>query len=166
LVHIKGYDVLIDAFAQVSKEEPTAILIIGGDGPTRSDLVALTRQKGLDHKVLLPGVIMDTGKLYACCDVYVNSSRHEGLPITLLEAMAHKKPIVATNVGGNTEVIMNEITGLTVEAMHPETLADALLRVLRDKKLATDLAANAYQYFIDNFTIQKHCAELSKIYLS
>lgn len=85
--------------------------------------------------------------------------------MTLLEAIAHGKPIVATDVGGNPEVVRNGETGLLVPPEHPAALADALLTLLRDEPLCQRLGQQANRLFEKEYTIHRHCEKLADYYL-
>ena len=99
LTRQKGFDVLIEAFRRVAAEVPEAVLLIGGEGEDQTEIQRLALASGFGDRIRLPGLIGDIHELLAVSDLYVNSSRWEGLPMTLLEAMAHGLPLVATRVG-------------------------------------------------------------------
>ena len=162
----KGYDLLVEAFGRVVKKEPKAVLLIGGDGPDREKLERQVMAKGMQESIHLLGLVNDVDALFEICDIYVNSSRWEGLPVSLLEAMAHKKPIVATNVGGNSEIIKNGETGLLVPPERPDLISEAILKVFEDRSLAGRLGAKAFELFKEHYSINKHCAILASEYLA
>jgi glycosyltransferase involved in cell wall biosynthesis len=124
----KGLDVLLSAAALV----PEATFVIAGDGPERTGLEARARALDLAHRVSFLGDRKDIGALLAVCDVFVLPSRFEGLPISVLEAMAAAKPVVATRVGGTDEVVVDGETGVLVPSGDPESLATALRLMLED----------------------------------
>jgi len=104
---------------------------------------------GLQAIIKLPGSISEFHEVYAACDLYVNSSRWEGLPMTLLELMAHGKPMVATDVGGNAEVVHDGITGILVLPEDPDKLSGAIIQMLKDDSLG-ERAGNVAHYLIRN----------------
>lgn len=165
LTRQKGFDVLIEAFRKVVKDVPEAVLLIGGDGDEKKRLDDMVRSAGLESQVKLPGLIDEVNELLAACDLYVNSSRWEGLPMTLLEAIAHGKPIVATNVGGNSEVVCDGVTGSLVPTENPERLADALIRMLKDDNFRERAGNAALELFKQEYVIDKHCEILEGYYL-
>jgi len=160
----KGYDILINAFKQVAEHVPEAVLCIGGEGEQRQRLNEQIAFNNLQEKVKLIGHVENVDELLSICDVYVNSSRWEGLPITLLEAMAHRRAIVATDVGGNSEVIRHERTGLLVPPGDAEKLGRALITVLSNSELKDRLGTEAYKLFQLEYSIEKHCEELCGYY--
>ncbi|HBG04813.1 MAG: hypothetical protein A2075_11560 [Geobacteraceae bacterium GWC2_58_44] len=165
LVKLKGFDLLIEAFQRVVAEVPEAVLLIGGDGAERSRLNELVQCAGLEASVRIHGMVSNIHEVMAACDLYVNSSRWEGLPMTLLEAMAHGKPMVATNVGGNPEVVQDGVTGILVPPEDPLSLANAMIRMLKDDLTREDAGKAAFALFSNNYTIKKHCKSLAEYYL-
>lgn len=164
LVRQKGYDVLIDAFKEVVRDCPEVALIIAGQGPDHDALVNQVKKAGLEDKIFFPGMINDINSLLSQCPIYVNASRWEGLPISLIEAMAHHMGILATHVGGNIEVITHMQTGICVPPENSEALANALVQLIQDERLRQQLAKNAYELFIKSYSIHEHCGKLAKLY--
>jgi glycosyltransferase involved in cell wall biosynthesis len=164
LIKLKGFDVLIEAFQRVVAELPDAVMLIGGDGEEKVRLMDMVKSAGLSEQVGFPGVVSETHEVLAACDLYVNSSRWEGLPMTLLEAMAHGKPMIATNVGGNSEVVQDGVTGMLVPPEDPQLLADAIIRMLKDDGFREDAGNAAFTLFSEKYTIDKHCEALAEYY--
>ena len=165
LIPEKGYDVLIEAFRSVVQQVPNAVLLIAGDGVERQTLLERITSTRMQGHVRLLGMVHEVGALYGLCDVYVNSSRLEGLPMTLLEAMAHRRAIVATEVGSTPEVVRDGITGLLVPPEEPEKLGYAITKLLLDRGMRDRLGGEAYALFAGEYTIEKHCEALADYYL-
>ena len=117
---------LLTAFYALLRRKPQARLLIAGDGPLRGEIENQIRQMELSDRVRLLGMRTDTPSLYRACDAYVMSSAWEGIPSTILEAMACKRPVVATSVGGVKEVVTNCESGFTVTRKDHGALADAM----------------------------------------
>jgi len=164
LIEAKGYDVLIESFYEVVQSLPDVVLIIGGDGPEKNLLQGKINEYGLQDKVYLIGLVDDVNSLYQYASVYVNSSRWEGLPMTLLEAMAHEKAIVATNVGGNSELVINGKTGVLVDNVNSLEIADAIYSLLDDKNKCKALSKGASDLFMKKYSIEEHCKILAQEY--
>lgn len=162
----KGYDILIEAFRRVFEKEPNTILLIGGDGSERNALERQISTGGMKEHVRLLGFVNNAHELLEICDVYVNSSRTEGLPMTLIEAMAHRKPIIATDVGGNSEVVRNNETGFLVPPERSDMIASALLELIKNRTLQEKLGEGGFTLFQEKYTIEKHCDILTKEYLA
>jgi glycosyltransferase involved in cell wall biosynthesis len=135
----KGHSYLLKAAALV----PEGLFVLAGDGPERRPLEEMTRALGLQERIRFLGHRQDIPQLFACCDLFVLPSLFEGLPLSILEAMAAGKPIVATAVGGSDEAIVDGVTGLLVPPADPVSLAAAIRRLLSDRELASRLATAA-----------------------
>lgn len=130
LDRIKGQDILLAAMPHVRNAVPAVRLTIVGDGPTRSALAAQARQLGVDSIVEFAGATDDVRPWLQAADLFVLPSRSEGISLALLEAMACGIPVVATDVGGNHEVIRSNTVGALVAAEQPEQLAAAMVKLL------------------------------------
>jgi sugar transferase (PEP-CTERM/EpsH1 system associated) len=146
---VKGYESLIRAFALVRLRHPRArLLLVGGvlssvgHDATREQMGILQRvaaECGAQEAVHFSGDRRDIPALMSLCRVYVNASRFEGMSNTILEAMASARPVVATEVGGNPELVVNEQTGFLVPVDQPLIMADRLDAILADPTLARRL---------------------------
>ncbi len=135
----KGHDVLLDALAEVWKRGLDFTLAVAGDGSLREPLEQRARALGLEKRVHFLGALDDLGALLAAADAVVLPSRWEGLPLTLLEAMARARPVIASAVGGVPEVVGHGENGWLVPAGDVTALADALEFFHRKSDRATRL---------------------------
>lgn len=126
----KDYPTMLKAFAKVAEERPETVLLIAGDGPLRPATEELAQQLGVAEKVRFLSIRRDVPELMNAADAYVMSSTWEGMPMVLLEASATELSIVATDVGGNEEVVLDGNTGFLVPPNDPEALAQAMLRLM------------------------------------
>ena len=126
----KDYGTLLAALAELVRRGREFQAVLVGDGPDRAMLESRSRELGLESRVRFLGERADVEPLLAAMDVFVLSSREEGIPNALLEAMAAGRPSVVTDVGGNREVLTDGDTGWIVPARSPGPLADALEAVL------------------------------------
>jgi glycosyltransferase involved in cell wall biosynthesis len=129
----KDFVTLVRAVAELPQE--SCELLIVGEGPDRPGLEAEIDRLGLDGRVRLAGERDDVPDLLAGADVFVLASASEGMPISVLEAMAAGLPVVASRVGGVPEVVADGETGLLVPPGSPQELAEALRRLLADPEL-------------------------------
>ncbi|MGQ0634369.1 MAG: glycosyltransferase [Planctomycetaceae bacterium] len=162
---IKDQRTLLRAARIVADAEPEFILDIVGDGPDRAPLEALSEELSLQSHVRFLGYRRDVRDLLSDADVFVLSSLTEGLSISILEAMAVGLPVVATNVGGNPEVVVEEETGLLVPARSPEELASALLRVFRQPNWGAQLGAAGRRRVEQHFDLRQVAAKYEELYL-
>jgi GalNAc-alpha-(1->4)-GalNAc-alpha-(1->3)-diNAcBac-PP-undecaprenol alpha-1,4-N-acetyl-D-galactosaminyltransferase len=133
LIHQKGFDLLIKAFAQVCDTHPEWTLTILGEGELRSELEDLCSQLKLEDRVFLPGVVKNIDAQLRKADIFALSSRFEGFPVTLCEAMACGVPVVATDcLSGPREIIHNGTDGLLVVSENIDALAVGLDLLMSD----------------------------------
>jgi glycosyltransferase involved in cell wall biosynthesis len=138
-------------------------LRILGDGDLQSDLRALAQRLSITDAVSFEGFSLDTPAFLANTDVYVISSLSEGLPLTLLEAMAAGVPVVATAVGGIPEVIDKAKSGWVCPPNNPEALADAMRQALLAPDLAT-IGARGRAAAKKSFSIQRMARDYEDLY--
>ena len=136
----KDFLTLVRALARLPEGGFEALLV--GDGPDRGEIEDEIRELGVEGRVQLAGERSDVPALLADSDVFVLSSRSEGLPVSVLEAMAAELPVVASNVGGLGELVVDGETGLLVPPGDPEALAEALGRLIEDRELRRRLGAS------------------------
>jgi glycosyltransferase involved in cell wall biosynthesis len=139
----KGHRHFLQAVAPLCRSRPNLTCLVVGDGPLRAALESDAARLGIRERVLFAGFRRDIATMYALMDVVVLPSLGEGLPVTLLEAMAMGKPMVATRVGGVPEVIDNGRDGLIVSPADPNSLRVALERILQDSGLAEGFGRSA-----------------------
>ncbi len=151
LVHRKGVDLLLAALARLAEEGLHPALWIAGQGPAGPALEKQARELRVGGRVRFLGQRGDVADLLSACDIFILPSRHEGLGVAALEAMAAGRPIVATRVGGLAEAVVHERTGLLVPPEDPEALATALARLLRDPALRARLAAEGPARIAEGF---------------
>ncbi|MGW0803946.1 glycosyltransferase family 4 protein [Nonomuraea sp. NPDC002799] len=146
LTRIKGFHRLITAWETVAATHPDWKLRIFGAGPQEENLAQQIVDAGLSGKVELPGPTSDVGAELEKASIYALSSRHEGFPMTILEAMAKGLSIVSFNSPhGPKEMITHEVDGLLVKPRTNANLAASLIRVIEDEQLRRELAAGALE---------------------
>ena len=140
LVVDKGIREVIDAFEAVQKKHPESELWLIGDGPDETMLREYAKDR---NHIQFLGYQKDPLSFMARADVFVHPTYHEGFSVALVEASMLSLPIIATNVGGNGEIIHNEETGLLVPAQNVDMLSAAMERLVIDTKLCSSLGARA-----------------------
>jgi glycosyltransferase involved in cell wall biosynthesis len=146
LTEQKGMRYLIEAFSKVNHDVPDTMLIIVGDGELRGDLEKLSETLSIRDNVIFTGIREDTPELLELFDIFVLPSLWEGQPLTIMEAMAAGKPIIATDVGGNSEILDSGKYGVIVPSGSPVALAGAVMGLLGDEDSAKKLGADAEDY--------------------
>jgi glycosyltransferase involved in cell wall biosynthesis len=140
---VKNVDLFLRAAKLVASDIPGARFDIAGDGPLRRELQSLATELGLRGQVTFHGNVVQVPEFLSTLDVAVLCSSAEGQANSLLEYMAAGRPIVATRVGGNVELIQDERTGLLTEPHDAPALARAIVRLLKDGGLARRLGTAA-----------------------
>jgi glycosyltransferase involved in cell wall biosynthesis len=174
LVSVKNYPLLLKAFAQLATNHPDAHVVFIGDGPMREELVEQASRLMADdgratgqtpaHRIHFLGHRDDVAELLPAFDIFVLCSHSEGHSIALLEAMAAGCPIVATAVGGNTELIQNEVTGLLVPSNDELALKQAITRLLSDPGQAHHLGKAARQLVEERYSIEHMVRRYEELY--
>ena len=160
----KGHEYLIPAFQQFVKGHPDAYLILVGDGAVKEKVAEQVRESGLKDKVVFAGIRNDIPDILQLFDVFVSSSLKEGMPYTLIEAMASGVPIVATDVVGNRDVVIDGITGRLVAAKNPDAIYEGLQKTVSNRTEAEKFAMNGISYVKKEFTVDKSVERLFGIY--
>lgn len=153
LSYEKGYDILLKAFAPIVKEFPNLQLEILGAGDELAKLEALAAELNVRQKVKFLGFQENPFAFLVKADIYVCSSRYEGYPLSLAEAMAVGLPVVSTCVGGIPSMLEDGDTGLLVRAENTEGLAKAIVRLVKDAELRKRLGLNAKIFAKTRFDI-------------
>src|SRR6266704_883750 len=171
LVERKGVNHLVDA-ASLLVPGVDVRLVIVGDGPERARIEARVREQGLDGRVAVRGRVSDAElqAAYAAADVFVlpavmdRRGDTEGLGVVLLEAMNHRVPVVASRIGGITDIVEDGVSGLLVPPGDPDALAGAIGRLARDPELATRLGDAGYRRLGERFTWEAIVARWEAVY--
>jgi glycosyltransferase involved in cell wall biosynthesis len=148
----KGFEYLLGAVATLRGSFPGLHLMVVGEGPDRPAIEAMIRRHNLADVITLAGQQTDMPVVYASMDIFVLPSLNEGLPMTLLEAMAARKPVVATRVGAVPTVITDRENGLLIAPADEAGLTHALRQLLADPELCRYLGRNARAHVERNFT--------------
>ena len=160
----KGLSYLIEAAAKLKTKHNFQIVIIG-DGIERTYLESLITKYNLEENIILAGQIPEAAKYLKAFDIFVLPSIKEGLPYAILEAMAAGLPIVATNVGGISEMITDNESGLLVPPKNPEALAEALKKLIDAPELRARLGQNAAATAAAKFSLKEMLKKTRQIYL-
>jgi len=163
LVPIKNHALFLAAAQHVWQEMPEVRFIIVGDGECRAELEELARRYGLVDVVYFTGWRRDLPAIYADVDVLALTSRNEGTPVSIIEAMAAGVPVVATAVGGVSDVLKNGELGILVPPDDPRAMADAILAVLRTGRYPH--ISQAKEWVLRHYDSVRLIADLRQLYL-
>lgn len=166
LTEAKDHGNLLRAFATVRREVPDVRLLLVGDGELRGEIESMVSSLGLADAVEMTGKRSDIPLLLAGMDVFVLPSRREGFPVSIIEAMACGRAVVATDVGGVREIINDGVDGLVVPPEDDTSLAAAILGLVRDPDARSLLGQNAAKRAIENFSDQAMIRNYVRLYTS
>jgi len=155
LTSAKALDILINSMKIVTESIPEAALLIVGEGPQKQSLMDLAAANGLEKQIFFLGERKDVQKILNSINIFVLSSIREGLPVSLLEAMACGKPVVVTNVGGIPEVVEDGETGFIVNPSDSAALAGRIIKLLREPGAASEMGARARQRILNHFSVER-----------
>lgn len=166
IIWSKGLEYLIEATKEIFILYPQARLLIVGEGPFKNKLVLKCKKLGIINNVIFTGFINDIREILSSIDLLVFPSLSEGFPMVVLEAMAMGKPIVATRIDGITEQISDGKEGLLVPPKDPSALAEAVSKLIGNRKLAKSMGLAARKKAEAEFSVEKMIAETEKVYQS
>jgi glycosyltransferase involved in cell wall biosynthesis len=159
----KGTRFLIEAAPAVLERFPNTIFLVVGDGPLRTELEDLAGQLGVAENILFTGFREDIQIMLGMMDVVVVPSLSEGFGLVVVEAMAIKKPVIASRVGGINEIITDDQNGLLIPAGDPGAVAAEVIGLLESVDRRKSLAAAAFQS-VQAYSIEAHVQRLQEIY--
>jgi glycosyltransferase involved in cell wall biosynthesis len=160
----KGFEYLLRAARELCRTLPGLKVVIVGEGPDRKAIEDMIQRFGLQANVILAGQHSDMPGIYAAMDVFVLPSLNEGLPMTILEAMAASKPVIATRVGAIPKVIKDGHTGLLVDPGDVDGLRNALARLLTDSNLCHSIGAAANDWVSRTYTAEAMALKYHQMY--
>lgn len=153
----KGPDLLLKAFAEVIDAVPDARLVLAGDGPLRQELEDMALTFNIDEEVVFLGVRNDVPAIMKAADVFVLSSRTEGMPNAVLEAMALSTPVVAFEVGGVKDLLRDGFTGRLSKPDDPHSLAMAMIELATHDEERGRLASEGKKLVDESYRLEKVC---------
>lgn len=160
----KGHATLLRAFARLLAGRPGSVCLVVGDGPERSALSALCAELGLGESVRFLGIREDIAGLLGAMDVFVLASTYEGFGLVILEAMAARKAVVATRVGGVPELVTDGATGLLVPPDDPVAMAAAIESLAADPERRGALAAAGHAYVVAHHDLSVMIDRMERTY--
>jgi glycosyltransferase involved in cell wall biosynthesis len=160
----KGVDIFLRAAARVVAELPATKFVVIGEGPDREQLELLVDELQIRKNVFMLGRREDMPSVYASLDIMVSASRHEGLPMAILEGMASSRPVVATAVGAVPDVIVDSRTGVLVPSENVELLAAKIVTLLNGRTQRENLGAAAKKLIEEEFSAERMTTDYLHIY--
>ncbi len=164
LVEGKGLDLLVRAIKKVAKEYKDILLVFIGSGDYQEKIPDMASSYGLEDFVKIEGTVDNVQEYLNASDIFVFPSLSEGMPNSLLEAMACGLPVVASRIGGVVDIVEDGKSGILFEPGDVNGLANAMIRLLNDEELRKRLGEEAKKRVVENFSIDKVAGEYIKLY--
>lgn len=163
---VKRLDLLIEVVNRLVQRHPRLVLVLVGGGTDERKLRQQVERAGLSKHVYFTGPLADAPRLFPILDLYVSASRGEGLPLSLLEAMACGLPVVATRVTGQVDVVVDGVTGLLTRPEDPDEMAEAVACLLDDARLRRQMGQAGSERVETSFNINSMVSNLVPLYRS
>lgn len=164
LSQVKGFKYLVTAFKDIAVKNPNVRLLIVGDGPEKKSLERQFHKLGISGKAVLTPGCGSLERYFSIMDIFCLPSIHEGLGMSLMEAMASGRACVAAKTGGIQELITHEQNGLLAPAKSSKALYEAIRRLLNDEAFRRELSENAKNKALKHFSIQDSVRQTIEVY--
>jgi glycosyltransferase involved in cell wall biosynthesis len=161
---VKNYKLFVKIASQIRKTNKNIYFVLAGDGPEREKLKHLCNEYGLNSKFAMPGYIEDMGSFYMDLDLFINTSLHEGIPMSVLEAMGYGIPVIAPCVGGLSEIIDNGVDGYLIPQHNSELFSNKCLELFSDQLLLKKTSQAAREKIEKKFSVERMAEEYYKLY--
>jgi glycosyltransferase involved in cell wall biosynthesis len=161
---VKNHLLFLKSLALLKKHYACFKCLLIGEGYLRERIVQMISNLNLSREVFLTGNRSDLPELLSVMNFLILTSSSEGLPNALLEAMACRIPVVASNVGGIPEVIQNRQTGLLLSSLDSKVIVDSIMELVSDKSLSEHVGANGFQLVSQRFCLEKMTQAYKKVY--
>jgi glycosyltransferase involved in cell wall biosynthesis len=166
LFPVKDFPLMVEIAKELCDRVDNVRFILAGDGPEMQQLEDRIKEYSLEKRFQLLGHVSDMESFYKAIDIYLNTSKHEGMPVTILEAMSHGIPVVAPGVGGLKELITNGEDGFLIEERNSSSFSDALLRLIEDKPAARMMGIQGRERIERKYSSRKMVLNYYELYQS
>jgi len=160
----KGYRYFVETADKVVRSSPGIYFVAFGDGRLKPRMEVMVERLGLRSHVIFPGCVSAARAKMPMFDIYFCASTIEGMSNALLEAMAERRPVVATDVGGNSENVLDGVTGFLVPSADPAAMAEKILTLADDPSLRARMGEAGRKRVIDDFSMERMVARLEDLY--
>jgi len=161
---VKDYPLMVEVANEVLKKTNNIRFELAGEGPEKEKIKELIHKYGLEKSFLLTMFLSDASSFYNKLDLYLNTSFHEGIPMSVLEAMVLGIPVVAPNVGGLSEIVTDRVEGYLIADRNPKDFANKCLCLYENKSLRKQMGVAAHQRVAKDFTIHRTAEQYYSLY--
>lgn len=166
LSYEKGIDLLLKIAQKVCAVNTKVVFIIVGDGPLKDNLIKIRDGKGLTDRIIFAGSRKDVENLYRTMDMFILTSRTEGTPMAMLEAMASGLPVIASNVGGIPKIIDHGVNGILIDSVDAKSSCEKINQLLKYGEMAVQLGQNAKKTIVQHFSSKSMAKSYIEVYRS
>jgi glycosyltransferase involved in cell wall biosynthesis len=164
LFPVKDYALMVEIAREVSKRTSHIRFVLAGDGPEKVRLERLVKEYGLEKTFLFSGFIDNINIFNRGLDIYINTSSHEGIPMSILEAMSFSVPVLAPNVGGLAEIIENGVQGFLIDTRNPADFAEKCIALCENGALRREMGIAAKKRILERISIEHMTEEYHRLY--
>jgi glycosyltransferase involved in cell wall biosynthesis len=161
----KAHDVLLEAFQIILADRPQAKLWMLGIGPHMAEFQVMAARMGLGDRAVFLGFRTDLAEVLALADLQIHPSDMEGVPLAICQGMAQGLPVVATSVGGLTEVIESGVSGILVEKRNPRQCARAVIELMDDAYRRQELGKAAARFIAEEYSLAAATRKVEQVYI-
>jgi L-malate glycosyltransferase len=163
---VKDYNLMVDIAKEVCKLKDKVQFLLAGDGPDMQQIRKKINRYNLNEKFKVLGHVQDMDRFYRSLDIYLNTSKHEGMPMTLIEAMSYGIPVVAPKLGGMQELITSNVDGILVDERNINSFSSAIINLIENSTAARSMAMKAREKIMREFSSRKMVIEYYELYQS
>ncbi len=161
---VKDLSLMVEVAREVAEKQNEIRFVLAGEGPMLPEIQALIRRYGLENRFVLNGFVEDMQAFYRTLDAYMNTSLHEGIPMSVLEAMASGLPVILPRLGGLREIVIDGIDGFLVDGRNPRDFAAKCLLLYDDQELQGKMAKAATEKIINEFSTEQMVRKYFHLY--
>ncbi|MDH4203365.1 MAG: glycosyltransferase [Phycisphaerae bacterium] len=161
--YVKGTELIIEALSLLLKENPHYLAVFLGRGPQQHELIYLAEQRGIANRVKFLGFRKNVSDILNVFDIALMPSRKEGLPLTTLEYMTMKIPVISSGVDGMGEILTDQENAVVLKENTPSCICENVLRLANDPDFRQSLINNAHRY-VQDFSIPRFVQQINEIY--
>jgi L-malate glycosyltransferase len=166
LFPIKDYPLMVEISREILLQTNKIRFELAGEGPEKERILGLIHEYKIEKAFTLTGFFDNIRNFYEGLDLYINTSLHEGIPMSILEAMAHGLPIIAPNVGGLKEILNNGCQGYLVDNRNPKVFAEKCIKLYRNRELLLEMGKLSRDRVIKEFSLDKMLTKYHDLYLN
>lgn len=164
LFPVKDYRLFVEIANETVRSKKNVVFSLAGDGPDRASIENYVGRLGLEKTFLLKGALNNMHDFYEDLDIYVNTSIHEGIPMTVLEAMSHQLPIIAPKIGGIDEIVRDGVEGFLVPDRDAALFAEKIAGLLENRSLLKEMGIAARERVVSHFSSQQMAETYCNLY--